>query len=96
MIQRPGVRDWFLPSEGDILFTERSLFSAGGQVFRPDRVMVREGKCTVVDFKFGHQEKSGDERQMTQYLTLLSELYPVAPEGFLWYAMLDRIKKVSL
>jgi ATP-dependent helicase/nuclease subunit A len=96
MIRRPGVRDWFHPLPGDSLFTERALISGDGHLLRPDRVMVREGRCTVVDFKFGLQEKAADERQMVRYLSLLSKIYALPPQGFLWYAMLDRIKKVML
>ena len=61
---------------------------------RPDRVMMDEQKIVVVDFKFGtpHAEH---QRQVRDYIQLLSEMHPQPIEGYLWYIFSNQITPVK-
>ena len=57
---------------------------------RPDRVIIREGKTSIVDFKFG-EESQGHLNQIRHYRKILAEMgYDVA-EAYLWYVDADKI-----
>jgi hypothetical protein len=57
---------------------------------RPDRVIVRDGKTYLVDFKFG-EENSSHSGQVRNYSRLLSEMgYDVAG-AYIWYVDVNRI-----
>lgn len=89
----PAVGAWFSP--GASVMKECSIISPGGEVSRPDRVVLEEDRTIVVDYKFG-EEKVSYVKQMRKYLSLLSKMGLPRPEGHLWYVDEGRISDVSL
>ena len=91
---REQVREWFgewddVRCESDILCTHE----AGTR--RPDRVMIRDGRAVVVDYKFGEEQTSAHKRQMRHYIELLSKMGYKQVEGYLWYLMTGEIVKID-
>jgi ATP-dependent exoDNAse (exonuclease V) beta subunit len=92
-MEQTEVKAWFDPkatiiNEGDILMASGS--------FRPDRVIIRPDKVTVVDYKFGEQKSEKHQMQVQQYIRLLNRMGYNNVEGYLWYMHLkDDIVKVN-
>jgi ATP-dependent exoDNAse (exonuclease V) beta subunit len=91
-ISRPEVEGWFV--EGLEVLNERDIFS-NGNLFRPDRVMIKDGSVIVADYKFGESDNGKYERQVIKYCELLEEMGYNNVEGYLWFVMLDKIVKVK-
>jgi hypothetical protein len=88
VLSEPTVRDWFEP--GLKIMNEAEILTAEGTAKRPDRVIIRDDKVTVVDFKFG-TEKREHINQISNYrMLLLSMGYPEV-EAFLWYVDNNKI-----
>jgi hypothetical protein len=83
--------DWFpdAPEEGTI-FTETSLVDIDGETFRPDRVVLRDGRVTVIDYKFGAQRPDHLE-QIARYAAIYGRLGHAAVDAAIWYVPEDRV-----
>lgn len=88
MHDNPLIRSWFDPqnrvfSECDILDPDARKHNRRNQ--RPDRIVLKDGKITVVDYKFG-DEHGGYQGQVRNYMRLLKSMYPDSEvKGYLWY-----------
>ncbi len=71
-MQDPIVQDWF--SEKWDIKTEADILLRNEKVRRPDRVMLKENKAIVVDFKFGEVEEISYKSQMRKYLKNLVDM----------------------
>lgn len=91
MIKMPQVADWFMP--GNKVMKEAGILLPAGVTRRPDRVIFRNGKATIIDFKFG-VENSHYAEQVNQYQRLLLDMGYKEIEGFIWYV--DNNKIVSV
>ena len=91
MIALPEVADWFLPENK--VMNEAGILLPGGLTRRPDRVIFRNGKTTIIDFKFG-AENPRYAVQVDQYRRLLVEMGYENIEAFIWYV--DKNKVVSV
>ena len=61
---------------------------------RPDRIVMKDGLITVIDYKFG-DENDDNKRQVKNYMRLLRKLYPRhTVKGYLWYVKLGRTEEV--
>ncbi|MEG1563393.1 MAG: UvrD-helicase domain-containing protein [Bacteroides sp.] len=81
----PRVQDWYAGgwrvfNECAILYREKEKM----ETRRPDRVMMKDGKVVVVDFKFGKADKKY-ERQVQEYMHLLARMGYQHITGYLWY-----------
>ena len=90
MIKIPQVADWFMP-ENKVL-TEAGILLQSGVTRRPDRVIFKMGKTTIIDFKFG-EENSHYSEQVNQYRDLLLDMGYKDIEAYIWYV--DKNKIVS-
>ena len=63
------------------------------QIRRPDRVMMKDGEVVVVDFKFG-KPNSKYNKQVVDYMQLLSKMGYENISGYLWYVEEERIELV--
>ncbi|MCD7721220.1 MAG: UvrD-helicase domain-containing protein [Prevotellaceae bacterium] len=94
-LQAPDVADWF--SGGYDLMNERDIISLQDgklSVKRPDRVMLKEGKVVVVDFKFG-KSRPEYRQQVAEYVRLLRSMRPdCEAEGYLWYVFDNKTEQV--
>jgi ATP-dependent helicase/nuclease subunit A len=91
LISDPGVADWFKPDNE--VFTEAAILLKTGETRRPDRVIFRNGKTVVVDFKFG-EEHDRYADQVNHYRRLLGDMGYDNIEAYIWYV--DRNKIVSV
>jgi hypothetical protein len=90
MISIPQVADWFKPENK--VMKEAGILLPKGVTRRPDRVIFKEGKTTIIDFKFG-EENSHYAEQVDQYRMLLFDMGYKDTEAFIWYV--DKNKIVS-
>lgn len=86
------IRSWFSP--GWEVRTEVPVLLPGGGESRMDRLLVKEKHAIVIDFKTGVPSAS-DQRQMQEYMTILTQMnfYPV--EGFLLYTRSGEVVTVK-
>ena len=88
------VHEWFtldwddVKSEADII--------TGDTMRRPDRVMIKQGRAVVVDYKFGDNKDQKYCKQVAEYMNILRdmELYDHI-EGYVWYITLGEVVKVD-
>jgi ATP-dependent helicase/nuclease subunit A len=82
LIGSPGVADWFLP--GNEILTEAGILLPSGSTKRPDRVIFKDGKTLIIDFKFG-DESDHYLTQVNQYRQLMTEMGYSEIEAVIWY-----------
>ncbi|KAA6329845.1 ATP-dependent helicase/nuclease subunit A [termite gut metagenome] len=91
----PQVQEWYsgewqLFNECNILYkTENKLHTR-----RPDRVMRKDNKVIVLDFKFGEQKKEQHSMQVKEYMTLLAQMGCENISGYLWYVEKEIIEAI--
>ena len=61
---------------------------------RPDRVMMNGKETIVVDFKFAAPNVD-HQRQVAQYMHLLSSMGYSNVKGYLWYVYTNKIEEVN-
>jgi ATP-dependent exoDNAse (exonuclease V) beta subunit len=86
------VVSWFRP--GIEVRREPGLLLPGGILKRPDRVMIDNGRVTVVDFKFG-DESDQYFRQLNQYRALLEEMGYLDVKAYIWYVETANVVEVE-
>ncbi len=91
LVREPVISEWFDP--GNEVMTEAAILLRTGNTRRPDRVIFRDGKVTVIDFKFG-EEHTHHIDQVRQYSSLLGDMGYSNTEAFIWYV--DRNKIVTV
>jgi ATP-dependent helicase/nuclease subunit A len=82
LIRSPLVEEWFMP--GNVILTEAGILLPSGNTKRPDRVIFKDGKTIIIDFKFG-DESSHYLTQVNQYRQLMAEMGYSSIEAFIWY-----------
>jgi hypothetical protein len=76
-------RGWFA-EDVEMMYNEVSLIDTDGEIYRPDRVMIRDGKVIVVDYKFGEHRRTY-EKQVRKYMDIWRRMGYETVSGFLWY-----------
>ena len=89
------VKEWFsgsweLYNECAILYRENGI----QQTRRPDRVMMKDGKVVVVDFKFG-KPRQEYTCQVKEYMDLLLQMGYSDVKGYLWYVFNNEIEEIK-
>ncbi|MDR4987643.1 MAG: UvrD-helicase domain-containing protein [Bacteroidales bacterium] len=74
LIARPEIAPCFVP--GVTLKREAGMFDAGGQFYRPDRVVFFDHECVVIDYKTGKAYRKHKEQINTYSYILKSMGYP--------------------
>lgn len=83
---------WF-PDDPSKVILETDIIDTDGEIYRPDRVVVMDGKTVVVDYKFGvHHSKY--ERQMKRYASILSRMGYPEVTAVLWYVQTGEYKVI--
>jgi ATP-dependent helicase/nuclease subunit A len=90
MVSLPVVADWF--AADNKVMNEAGILLPSGVTRRPDRVVFRNGKTTIIDFKFGEENPHYAE-QVDQYRSLLIDMGYGNIDAFIWYV--DKNKIVS-
>jgi len=87
-IEKSGNSDWF---SGDYQsYNECTiLMKENGEVVtrRPDKVLIKDQKAIVIDYKFG-EPHAAHKKQMNQYLELMKRMGYQNVEGYVWYIKL--------
>jgi ATP-dependent helicase/nuclease subunit A len=82
LLNQPQVRDWF--SEGWDVRTEVPIILPEGGDHRIDRLMMKDSKAIVVDFKTGERNKR-DQQQVLEYVNILRQMNFAEVEGYVLY-----------
>ena len=90
-ISSPAVMEWFEP--GNVIIKETDILLPAGSTKRPDRIILKDERTIIVDFKFGI-EKPGYIKQVNNYKKLLGEMGYKNVEGFIWYVDINKIVTV--
>jgi ATP-dependent exoDNAse (exonuclease V) beta subunit len=90
LIGLPQVTDWFMP--GNEVLTEAGILLTSGNTKRPDRVIFRDGKTMIIDFKFGDESPHYAE-QINLYRHLMAQMGYTNIDAYIWYV--DKNKIVS-
>ena len=85
-------RGWFPDQDAQIL-NETTLIDTDGQMLRPDRVIISEGRVTIVDYKFG-EHYSIYARQLRKYADIWRRMGYKDVSAFLWYVHTDEVVRV--
>ena len=83
------VQSWF---SGEYkLYNESTILinSNDKKTRRPDRVMIKEDKAIVVDYKFARENEEYD-KQVRRYMQLLQQMGYTDVKGYLWYIKNDK------
>lgn len=95
-ISSPKVKEWF--SEDWHIINECNILSPTHSnsiiEHRPDRVIWKEDKTIVIDFKFGKPKEEYHD-QVRGYMNLLSEMGYPNVRGYLWYVYPNKVEEVK-
>jgi ATP-dependent helicase/nuclease subunit A len=92
MLNHPHAKNWFNGTYG--IYNEKQLLTPFN-IYRPDRIMVRNNEAVVVDFKSGASKKSIYYEQVKRYCYTLIESGITNVTGYLWYLPTNEIEKVK-
>lgn len=76
-------RGWFTNDGAEIL-NETSLIDSDGEMYRPDRVVIRDGEVVIIDYKFGEHDRRY-ERQLKKYADIWRRMGYDEVSAYLWY-----------
>ena len=92
MLEDERVFRWF---DGSMrVRNEAGILLQGGDVKRPDRVMMKGDDVTVLDYKFGEQMHPANTRQMRGYMEELAKMGYRSVTGYIWYVSTGNIEEV--
>ncbi len=77
------VPHWFDGSH--TIYCETPILTADKKTYRPDRIMVKDGKATVVDYKFGELKSEDYKTQVVNYQKLIKQMGFGETESYIWY-----------
>lgn len=91
IVKSPVIRKWF-SSESDS-WNERDIIQPGGEIYRPDKVVIHHDSASIIDFKTGG---AADEHslQVKNYITLLQNMGYKDVKGYLFYV--NQLKAVEV
>ena len=92
LMAHPLVGPWF--SSGWKVRTEASILLPGGVWSRIDRLITKDGKAIVIDFKTGEKSKA-DQKQVSEYIQILQKMNFIEVEGYLLYTHDQEVISVS-
>src|SRR5690606_7921216 len=81
LLQNAQVNSWF-STEWQVL-NEQPILGVGGEVHRPDRILLKGKQAVVIDYKTGDR-KSSHHTQLRRYMSQLQQMYYQA-EGYILY-----------
>lgn len=82
-----------LETGGEVL-NEKTIISATGKSYRPDKVLVGRDAVTILDYKFTLNEDAAHIRQVKGYEELLLEMGYERVHTYLFYALSGKLKEV--
>ena len=90
-INQDEVISWF--SEDIKVKNEKDIIIPGGDIRRPDRIVFRDDRVILIDFKFG-DELPSHRKQIDGYRMLLKEMGYENVEACIWYFESSKVIRV--
>lgn len=91
-LSAPLVASWY---SGDYrVFNEVSILQPKGVFTRPDRVMIKDNKVIVIDYKFGEKEDKRYIRQVKYYADQIRKMGYADVKGYICYITLSKVIEV--
>ncbi|MFR9165555.1 MAG: UvrD-helicase domain-containing protein [Dysgonomonas sp.] len=87
-LNKESVSQWYT-GEYKIL-NEVEILQPNGSFIRPDRVMIKDGKVIVIDYKFGEKEDNRYMRQVKYYADQIRKMGYKDVEGIICYVSLGK------
>ncbi len=81
-LELPQAKPWF--DAQNTIINEGTILDKNG-TYRPDRVVVKDNKATVIDYKFGELHNPKYKNQVANYMNLLTSMGYKSVEGYVWY-----------
>lgn len=91
ILKMDEVRSWF--SKEYEIKNETELILPGGSLYKPDRVLLKDLKAIVIDYKTGKHNKE-NVKQVNEYADILSNMGYTDIEKYLFYLPERKIVKV--
>tara|TARA_B100000686_G_C16806608_1_gene991392 strand:- start:1162 stop:4320 length:3159 start_codon:yes stop_codon:yes gene_type:complete len=82
-------------SLGNIIYTEKDILLPSNQIIRPDRIVISNKKCHVIDYKTGNPNDQ-DWGQVNMYSKFLKLITKLETESYLVYIKDDVIVKKKI
>lgn len=76
------------------LMREREINAHGNNIYRPDRVMIKDNKAIVVDYKFGQDISPKHTQQVKIYCDTIKDIDNMEVKGYVWYLYLNKVSEV--
>jgi ATP-dependent exoDNAse (exonuclease V) beta subunit len=92
LFRTPPVSSWF--EEGWEVRTEVPVILPGGEESRFDRLLIKDNKVTVIDFKTGAPSKA-DHRQVLAYMDILKSMNFTTVDGYVLYVRTGEVVEVK-
>lgn len=89
VFEKTAAHGWY---DGQGVVIKECEIAVGGFIQRPDRIIIKGNKATVVDYKFGEIENNKYKKQVRDYCHAL-QLMGYETEGYLYYYGEDKIVK---
>jgi hypothetical protein len=83
---------WFDCTPEEVM-NEATLIDDDGQMYRPDRVIIKDGKVTVVDYKFGEHYDIYDSK-LRHYARIWKKMGYEDVSALLWYVHTGEVRTV--
>lgn len=82
ILKNEKIKHWF--SSDYEIKTETEVVLPGGKVYKPDRVLLKDKKAVVIDYKTGKHKKD-HALQVSQYADILKDMGFMEVEKYLFY-----------
>lgn len=83
---------WFDCTCAEVM-NEAALIDTDGQMYRPDRVILKDGRVVIVDYKFGEHYRKY-EGQLQKYADIWRKMGYPEVSAYLWYVHSGEVKRV--
>lgn len=93
ILESKELRDYFLPAWK--VYNEQELLLPGGDILRPDRVVMRDNQAVVIDYKTGTPNER-HKQQIGNYAGILSAMGSSEVQAFLAYLPSGTILEVPV
>ncbi len=93
MLIQPTIKDWYNGSWK--VMNEATIVVPNQHSYRPDRVMIKDNKAIVVDYKFGKKKDVLYNAQVKEYSQYLKEMGFGEVESYIWYLKMNELEKVN-
>lgn len=91
LLSVPVISSWF--DEGWEVRTEVPVILPGGEESRFDRLLIKDNKAIVIDFKTGTSSKA-DQQQVLAYMDILRNMNFTEVEGYVLYVRTGEVVEV--